>query len=118
MPPQANATVTLVKGSGQRDDWDRPGAAGADKWAGTARAYYREATDRDRSSGELNVATRRELIVETALLDEAGIDTDDLITFTVDGAGETTGVAKSIRRSALNGVPPSLQTSKLTLEDA
>lgn len=119
MPPQTNAAVTRVAGSGSADDWDRPAAAGGQKWAGVIRAYYREATDRRAGEGAVDVAVARELIVDTAALDELGLDTDDVITFRVDGAGaETTGVARAIRRSQLEGVPRDVATSKITLEDA
>lgn len=119
MPAQTNAVITRVAGSGTSDDWDRPAAAGGEKWSGLKRAYYREATDRLRGDGAVDVAVRRELILDTAALDELGVDTDDLITFHVDGRpADTVGTARAIRRSQLAGVAAGLQTSKITLEDA
>lgn len=121
MPPQTNATVTAVAGSGSGDDWDRPAVAGGAKWAGVIRAYYREATDRVAAGagGTVDVAVRRELIVDTAALDELGLDTDDVVTFHVDGyPAESTGTARTIRRASLANIEPSLQTAKITLEDA
>lgn len=119
-PPQSNATVTRVAGAGTEDDWDEPAAAGGEKWAGSIRAYYREATDRSSSAGGgVDVNLRRELIVETADLELLGLDTDDTIEFTVDGApAPSSGKAQVIRKSALAGVPSSLQTTKITLEAA
>lgn len=121
MPPQTNATVTAVAGQGTPDDWDTAGGPGAGKWAGELRAYYREATDRVRSvaGGTVDVLLRRELILDTADLELLELDTNDVITFLVDGAGApSSGSAKTIRRSALAGIPRALQTSKVTLEDA
>lgn len=118
MPAQANATVTAVGSAGIADDWDRPAAAGAAKWEGEARAYYRETLDRASGGGAVNVVERRELILDTADVDAMALDTDDVITFTVDALGERTGVARSIRRARLAGVPGSVQTAKIILEDA
>lgn len=120
MPPQVNATVTAVVGAGTGDDWDRPAEAGAVKWTAGARVYYRETTDRVRgATGGLDILERRELILDTADVDAMGLDTDDFITFTVDGdASVRTGSAKSIRRARLAGIPRALQTAKVVLEDA
>lgn len=118
MPPQSNATVTAVVGSGKADDWDRPAAAGGAKWAGSVRAYYREATDRATIEGAVNVLERRELILDSADLDAMALDTDDVITFRVDGAAAAeTGTAKAIRAARLAGVPRGLQTARVTLAD-
>jgi len=122
-PPQANAVVTLVKGKGASsgDDWDTAGAGavGPQKWASAARAYYRETTDRVTGAGALDVLVRRELILETADVDAMALDTDDVVTFTLDGeAGARQGSAKTIRRTKLAGVPRPLQTTLIVLEDA
>jgi hypothetical protein len=119
MPPQSNATVTAIAGAGTAPDWEEPGTAGAAKWAGSARAYYREATDRSASDGGgVDVNLRRELILDTADLEAMGLDTDDVVTFTVDGEDPTTGKAQVIRKAKLAGIPRGLQTSKITLEAA
>lgn len=133
MPPQVNATLTKVAeasassaGAGV-EDWDAsapptgddPGDPGV-KWSGELRVYYREATDRTRigaTEPELNVAVRRELIIDAVDARELDVDTNDVVTFTPDGQAETTGVAKGLRIAELAGVPSSLQTAKLTLED-
>lgn len=140
-PPQANATILRVGaraavpaggGAGVVDDWDQdvevpdvdPGdeLEPGDKWRGAAgevRAYYREATDRVTGAGAVDVHERRELILLTADLEELGIDTDDVVTFLVDGEdGEQSGTAEAVRRSKLAGMPSSVQTAKLTLSAA
>lgn len=130
MPLQANATVTrLDRSSGpagvtEAGDWDvdtgdapvAPATEAAAKWAGTVRAYYRETGDRLEGDGEVNILVRRELRLDTADVDRLELDTNDVITFTVDGETETTGVAKAIRRSKLNGVRTGIQTSLVVLE--
>lgn len=118
MPPQVNATILKVTGQGTADDWDRPAAAGADKWNGRVRAYYREATDRAVVENAVNVLVRRELILDVADLDLMGLDTDDTITFRADNASaDDAGQAKAIRTARLAGVPRGLQTAKVTLDD-
>lgn len=117
MPPQTNATVTAVTGQGRPDDWDTAAAPGAAKWNGAVRAYYRERMDRVAGAGTVTVVMRRELIVDIADLDAMGLDTDDVLTFDVDGTGPHTGTAKAIPRTALDGIPAELQTSRMVLED-
>lgn len=117
-PPQHNATVVRVRGAGTADDWDRPAGPGAIKWQGEARAYYREDTTRLTAAGATNIVTKRELIVTMDTLDELQLDSDDLITFTPDGAEETTATPQSIPRVRLAGLPRALQTSKIRLTDA
>ena len=119
MPEQANATVLGVAGAGTADDWDRPAAAGASKWSGEARALYREAADRVRDANADDVYTKRELILDVADVDAMELDTDDVITFRLDGqVDEQTGTARTIPRPRLAGVPRRLQTSRIILEDA
>lgn len=119
MPPQANATVTLATGAGVADDWDRPADAGDPKWSGSVRAYYREKVDRIASAGAVNVLVRRTLWLDTADVDAMALDTDDVLTFTVDGAAAaSTGTAKTLARARLAGIPSSLQTTRIDLEDA
>jgi hypothetical protein len=118
MPPQSNATVTGVHGQGVAEDWDTAAAAGAAKWAGEARAYYRETLDRTTGDGTVTVITRRELIVDYADVAAMGLDTDDVITFTLDGdPAPRTGQAQAIPRKTLAGAPRALQTSRIVLED-
>lgn len=127
MPLQHNATVTRLdrSGGGQAvpaGDWDRdtgdePGATDA-KWSGAVRALYRETTDRvDDGQGGVNVLTRRELVIDTADVDALELDTNDVLTFTVDGEeDERIGQAKSIPRPRLAGVRRALQTARVVLE--
>lgn len=120
MPPQVNARLTRVQGAtvatGGRDDWDapavEPGDAGAEKWAGVADAYYRETHDR-RPDGRVLV---RELILDTATVTAAGIDTDDVLTFTDPAGVERTARAAIVAIRELAGVPAELQTARLELE--
>jgi hypothetical protein len=127
MPPQTNATLKLVAGAGVSDDWDRGSSAGPEKWAGEVRGYYRERTDRERTGEAVDVLVRRELIIDVDDLDainaaaagDGELDTDDLVTFRVDGAAADVAIpVKSIRAARLAGVTAGLQTAKLTLADA
>lgn len=132
MPPQSNATVTAVgqaraEAGGAVDDWDvqtaapavgTPAAAALVKWSGSVRGYYREATTRETDNGSTNVLLKRELIIDTADALAMGLDTDDLITFTVDGRGARTARAGMIPTPQLAGIPGSLQTARIRLEDA
>lgn len=120
MPPQANASVTIVTGAGVADDWDRAGTTGAEKWNGAADAYYREKTDRvSDGAGTVNIFTRRTLWVDTADADLMNVDTDDRITFALDdGSGPFTATAVSVARARLAGIPTNLQTTRIELEPA
>lgn len=135
MPPQANATITRVGESrsdtetaGAIDDWDvqvpapAPGSPEADaliKWEGAARAYYRESTTRESQGGTTNVLLKRELILDTADAQAMGLDTDDVITFTVDGAVEASEArAQIIPTPRLARVSRGLQTARVRLADA
>lgn len=121
MPPQTNATVTALAGQGSESDWDEAAVAGAAKWAGEVRAYYRETTDRVRgeSTGTVDVVIRRELILDYADVDALGLDTDDVLTFRVDGEDEDrTAEARVIPRKLLGRIPRHLQTSRIVLSDA
>lgn len=118
MPPQSNATVTAVAGSGVRDDWDAPAAAGAAKWSGRVRAYFRSRVDRQGGGDGVNIALARSLIVDTADFDAMALDTDDVVTFTPDGGAEQTATAKAIAPARLAGVPRDLQTTRIEMEDA
>lgn len=132
MPPQANATVTAVgeahaETGGAVDDWDvqvaapaggSPAALALVKWTGSVRAYYRETGERVSVNGTTDVRIKRELIIDTADALAMGLDTDDLITFTVDGRGARTARAGMIPTPQLAGIPGSLQTARIRLEDA
>lgn len=119
MPPQTNATVTAVTGQGRPDDWDTAAVAGAGKWAGEARAYYRESLVEVRGDGRVTTTLRRELILDYADVDAMGLDTDDVVTFRVDGrSADTLASAAVIPRKLLGGIPRELQTSRIILEDA
>lgn len=119
MPAQANATVTAVSGAGTPDDWDRAAGAGAAKWNGAARAYYRESRDRVVNAGAVSFVQRRELIVDNDDVVAMALLEDDVVTFRVDGAdADSTATASSIPRRNLDGVPRELRTARIILEDA
>jgi hypothetical protein len=118
MPAQTNSKITAIAGSGSPDDWDRPATDGDDKWTGEVRAYYREKTDRVVKDGEVNLFTRRTLIVDVDDLDRFELDTDDTITFVRDGGATTTGTAVTITRADLANVPRELRTARIELEPA
>lgn len=117
-PPQTNATVTRVAGAGVADDWDRPAQAGADKFAGAERAYFRRRGDRVASGGRVDVLERDELVVEVAWVRTVGLDTDDVITYVLDDAPDAplTASPQAIPVKALAGIPAGLQTSRIALE--
>ena len=118
MPPQVNAHVVKVSGAGTADDWDRAGAAGAVKWEGEASAYYREKADRVEADGAVNVLTRRTVWVDTTDADAMSVDTDDVIEVRLDRGSTITATAQAVSRSALDGVSPDLQTTRLDLAPA
>lgn len=120
MPPQTNATVTAVTGQGRPDDWDAAAVAGEAKWEGEARAYYRESLVelRNPTAGTVTVTTRRELILDYEDVAIMELDTDDVLTFVVDGAAAPTSAsASTIPRRLLGAVPRALQTSRIILDD-
>jgi hypothetical protein len=118
MPAQSNATVTAVTGQGVPDDWDTAAVAGAAKWAGQARAYYRETLVELRGNGTVTPTLRRELVLDYADVDAMALDTDDVITFALDGdPAPRTAQANTIPRKLLGGIPRALQTSRIILED-
>jgi hypothetical protein len=117
MPPQTNATATAGAGGGRRDDWDVSAAAGAAKWAGEVRAYFRERVDRQSGGDGVNIAAARSLIIDSADFDAMALDTDDVVTFQPDGAGQQTGTAKASAPARLAGIPRDLQTTRIELED-
>lgn len=121
--PQVNARLTAVgqatAAQNQRDDWheeagEEPAGAGASKWSGDEPAYYLEA--RERIGGDL--VDVRALIIETALAQTIGVDTNDVLTFTDPAGVERTVTATRIRVSAYAGAPSSHQTARLELADA
>lgn len=118
--PQQNATITAVAGAGTSDDWDRPGGAGAAKWEGARRAYYRASTTREvGAAGATDIVTKRELIVAVEWVLTTGLDLDDVITFRVDGdTTDSTGTAQAVPRAQLATIPGRLQTSRIRLENA
>lgn len=114
-----NATVTAVRGGGSRDEWTAA-PAGLDKWTGSARGYYREREVRETGpGGATNRTLKRELVLTLADVTELGLDTDDVLTFTVDDLDEVLeGRAAIIPRLPGPGIPAALQTSRIVLEDA
>lgn len=122
-PLQTNATLEAVASAGNAPDWDQPGAAGAQKWAGAIRCYYRRKIQRVVAAGgaSTDVVLERRLIVDTDDLDAliaAGLDTDDTVTFTPDGQPQEHGTATLIDRADLAGISASLRTSRIELEPA
>lgn len=118
-PAQANATVSEVSDAGVADDWDRPAGAGASKWLGSVRAYYRESVDRVAGEERVDVLGRRTLILTTADVDAMELDTDDRIAFAIDGVpGTQYAKARVITRSRLAGMPASVQTTRVELDAA
>lgn len=120
MPLQENATVTKVVDPGAAsgvgsDDWDAAADAPTEKWTGSVRAYYREKIDRRPG---VDVLVIRTLIIDTADYDDLGIDTDDIVTFTVDGAAQTTGTAALVSVARLAGIASDLQTTRIELAAA
>ena len=130
--PQDNATLTRVTtataATGNRDDWDEavagaatqtadePAGAGAEKWAGTERAYFYEKADRVAGPEGVTILTRRALVVPTAVHDLIGVDHDDVLHFTVDRTGqELQATAASIRVADLDGIPDELRTTRYEL---
>jgi hypothetical protein len=129
MPTQVNAMLTAVNGAdagtGGRDDWDAPVAAsspasaatGPVKWTGSADAYYGERIQRvPDGAGGVNIIAIRRLIVDSAIARAAGIDTDDVVTFTNPAGVVVHARAAAIRVAELDGVSAGLQTTRLDLE--
>lgn len=121
MPAQVNATLTAVHGAdaetGGRDDWDAPAAQdgtpnGAEKWTGTADAYYRQ----DVTRVGPDVLEVRVLYVDSAIARAAGIDTDDVLSFTDPAGNPRTARAAVVAIRELAGIPGDLQTARLELE--
>lgn len=122
MPPlQVNSRLTRIVSAGSAPDWDEPGSAGAEKWAGSEPAYYREHLEREVDAGGAtsSVLTRRTLILGhdgTAL---PHIDTNDILEFDVDELGAMTGSARAIGgRQPLPGLSAELSTARIELEPA
>lgn len=135
MPPQTNATLTAITGAtaatGGRDDWDEaldavedatrpvaePAGAGAEKWTGSVRAYYRERVVRDFTGDATNVTPTATLYVDTADLDGTVLDTDDVIVLELDGVGQRTATASAIAASRLAGIPGTVATTRIELRE-
>ena len=120
MPPlQHNATLERVTTKGGADDFDRAGAAPVEKWAGELRVYYRRKVERVITGQGVtpDVVTTRTLIVANDEL-PAGLDTDDVLTFTPDGGDQETGTAQAIAGPDLAVVSALLRTTRIELEPA
>lgn len=115
MLPQTNATLTRVRGSGSGESYDDSDSApGAEKWAGQAEAYFRERRDRlFTGGGAEDRVLLAELIVAT---DDPAVDWRSGDYVDVDVAG--TRRVKLVERRQLDGIPPDVQTTRLTLEPA
>lgn len=131
MPPQVNATLTRVTGAtaatGGRDDWDaamdglegaaaEPAGAGAVKWEGEAAAYYRESVRRGQGA-TADVVEARTLYIDSHVARAASIDTDDVLTFRDPSGAERTARAGTVAIRELAGIPATLQTARLELEE-
>lgn len=123
-PPQANATLTAVTSAtaatGGREDWDEPegaepAGAGASKWTGSEPAYYLEKVERAPDGSDVYV--RRTLVLQTATARAAGIDTDDVLTFT-DPTGTTRQATAQLIRYSDAPISAQLQTTRIDLQPA
>ena len=115
---QSNATLTAIHDGGVEADWQSSAAsAGAEKWAGRARAYYTEKRERRQTEGgsDNDVVLLRRLILPTEVADQ--IDEDDVLTFTFNNA-EQQARAKIIERRDLGDYEPDLRTTRIELADA
>lgn len=126
MPPQVNATLTHVAGAGEgggtlgdfgHAEAGGPVAPGASKWTGILAAYYSEKTVVVAGADGPDQLLQRTLIIDTGDVADL-IDTDDVLTFALDGGAPQTGTAAMISRARLAGIPAELQTTRLTLADA
>jgi hypothetical protein len=120
MPPQVNATLTVVNAAGTGETYDGPSAAGAQKWAGAADVYLRERRARPQSAGGGDVRLETAILVDR---DTPAIDwlVGDVVTFTRRGAvaAETRKVATVVRPDIADpDIPPDLVTVTLTLDAA
>lgn len=132
MPPQVNATITRVQAAtaatGGRDDWDEsmanvaapaePAGAGAEKWAGTAKAFLEEKASRSFEAGNDDVLERRILHVDSVDARAMGLDTNDVITFTDPAGIVRQATAAAIAIAELAGIPRELQTATIELRAA
>jgi len=127
MPPQVNATLTKVTtataATGGRDDWDaanagltgpalEPAGSGTLKWQGRAGAYFQQ-TIRQTTDGLVGADV---LYLDSAVVREAGLDTDDVIAFTDSAGVQHVGTATIVALRELAGVPRELQTTRIELE--
>lgn len=120
MPPlQSNATLTKVSVPGAKD-WDEPAGAENQKWApeGGERVYFRQRVERHVDNGAVNVLQIRELILGGDSTAIEHIDTDDVLTFNLDGQDAQAGKASIITPTALAGMAPELATATIVLQPA
>lgn len=118
MLPQRNAKLLQVNGAGTTPDWDSPDSLGAEKFKGSAPAYYTER--RERSSGPAAGGTsaedmllRRWLVVE-ADRPEVQFEEGDVLRFSYRGT-ERTGVVDAVEERDLPGQPV-IGSIRLTLK--
>ena len=120
------AVATATAATGGRDDWAtaegvEPAGAGTSKWTGDEPAYYREEVDRTDPAG---VLVRRTLWLQTLTAREAGIDTDDTITFTGPDGQSHVATAIAVAYSDAAGqndtpiVSERIETTRLELQPA
>jgi len=114
--PAASALYGTAAANGVILITTKRGRAGAAKWNGSAPAYYREDVRRDVTAGGANVVAARVLYVDSAVARAAGIDTDDVLTFTDPAGVVVSARAAVVAIRELDGVPAELQTARLELE--
>lgn len=120
MPPQVNATLTLVQAATAGEAYDGPPAPGAQKWAGAASVYLRERRRRPQSAGGGDVRLETAVLVDR---DTPAVDwlVGDVVTFARHGSltVETRTVA-TVARPDIDDpdIPPDLVTVTLMLDPA
>lgn len=123
MPPQTNALLTAIRSStaatGGRDDWDdpavEPAGAGAAKWSGRARVYYREATALVTGDGTATRVPTRTVYLDTSLAFDAGVDADDVLELELDTGATVTAAAFAVAAASMPGIPAELCTTRVEL---
>ena len=118
MIPQRNAVLVRARQPGSSDEWsDAEVEEGAQAFQGAAPAYYMEKRDRQTNRQTEDLLVRRTLILERGV-PPVEWESEMEVEFTVDGEPATrTATVKNVetRRFAPAG---SVQTTRLTLEDA
>lgn len=117
-PLQTNATLISVAAGGATEEPGsrRPAGAGAAKFAGAARVYYREKQERRRGAEGRDVVVRRTVIVDSR---DPAVDWDegDVVALELDGGSAETGSVQDLERALLDELAGSgVETTRLELE--